>query len=439
MLGHRGLIQTADLFGVLGVSFLVAMAGAAIVEFLTHPLFRPTPSGPRVHPGMVWRLGLAAGLEIAAIAYGGYRRAEAKRVIDETSGPTVILVQTDIPQSIRNTKSDETWDAVWEVARLSVDRPGDLVVFPETSWPWLYGDIDPTIPDAEVALAFKALGPQAFDPKKSAEENGRDWRNSFQMNRRDLGRLAATLGKPVLPGSSRARLDSTGLHRFNASPLFEPVGLRDGREVGWYEKRHLVPFGEYTPFAGRFPILRILLPYESEGIHLDAGGPPAILHRGPLHFSSLICFEDTVPHLARATMLHRQPGERLDFFVNQSNDGWFRGSIESDYHLAAAAFRCIETRRPMVRAANMAVTAMVDSEGVVRDRLPVKAKDLLTVKVPLDPREAPYLTIGDALPWTCVAIVCLGVLASAIRHGARAFARLTAPRSTPANSTAPES
>src|SRR5690606_1084909 len=130
--------------------------------------------------------------------------------------------------------------------------------------------------------------------------------------------------------------------------------------VAYYDKIHLVPFGEYIPLKESMPFLRRLMPYE-EGVDfgLDHATEFATLHYENLHFASLICFEDTLPHLARKFLTQSPEKRPIDFFVNQSNDGWFRGSIEADYHLAASIFRCIECRLPMVRASNTGVTALV--------------------------------------------------------------------------------
>ena len=58
----------------------------------------------------------------------------------------------------------------------------------------------------------------------------------------------------------------------------------------------------------------------------------------------------------------------MDFLVNLTNDGWFRGSSEHEQHLITGSFRCIETRTPMVRAVNTGISAIIDGDGQVRHR-----------------------------------------------------------------------
>src|SRR6185295_16117398 len=72
----------------------------------------------------------------------------------------------------------------------------------------------------------------------------------------------------------------------------------------------------------------------------------------------LMCFEDTIGDLTRRFVLN---GANL--LVNVTNDGWFLHSSGSQQHLANSIFRCVETRRPMVRAANTGVTCFVNEFG----------------------------------------------------------------------------
>ena len=72
----------------------------------------------------------------------------------------------------------------------------------------------------------------------------------------------------------------------------------------------------------------------------------------------LVCFEDTFGRLARKFVR-----DAPQLLVNCTNDGWFLHSAENEQHLASARFRCIELRRPMVRAANTGVTCAIDADG----------------------------------------------------------------------------
>ena len=107
--------------------------------------------------------------------------------------------------------------------------------------------------------------------------------------------------------------------------------------------------------------------------------------------------------------------KRVDFLVNLTNDGWFHGSSELDQHLITAAFRCIECRTPMVRAVNTGISAIIDGDGVVRNKAqglktsgPKQDEAIVVGVVPLDSRQSLYLAGGDWFPGLCLA--CCGFL-----------------------------
>ena len=112
----------------------------------------------------------------------------------------------------------------------------------------------------------------------------------------------------------------------------------------------------------------------------------------------------------------------VDCLVNLTNDGWFHGSSELDQHLITAAFRCVETRTPMVRAVNTGISAIIDGDGVVvepdvfidadekgresmRDphtgRWHKQLNAVLIGNVPLDNRHSLYLAYGDWFAGIC--------------------------------------
>src|SRR5207237_1451208 len=88
------------------------------------------------------------------------------------------------------------------------------------------------------------------------------------------------------------------------------------------------------------------------------------LTNGDVRAAPLICFEDTVGDLVRRFVVN---GANL--LVDVTNDGWFLESSGSRQHLANAIFRCVENRRPMIRAANTGVTCFVDQFGRVSQLL----------------------------------------------------------------------
>lgn len=400
------LIQIADVAGVYGVSFLLAFVNAVLAEIVqdSRTADRGAPRG---------KIALAARLAPAAIALAGSVLYGWFRVQQEpfATGPTVALVQTNLEQSIKNQDNEKSLKHVAGLTTLESAQKADLIIWPETSYPRLFGRVEPTLSTS----ALLQLWTERFKPRPGESPPTDDYgaliRSEMERNANDLAAFTDWLGKPLLVGMIWSELRPDYFRQYNSSVLLAPHrGVIDH-----YDKIHLVPFGEFVPLRETLPLLKILLPYDTDTFGIDAATDYRTLQLGRWHFASLICFEDTLPHLARMFLRQAATGPRPDFFVNQSNDGWFQGSVEADYHLAASVFRSVENRRPMVRSANMAVTALIDGNGVVRARLPRCETGCLIATVPIDGRQAPYLYLGDWLPLGCLIAGIVAVAAGLLR------------------------
>jgi apolipoprotein N-acyltransferase len=147
---------------------------------------------------------------------------------------------------------------------------------------------------------------------------------------------------------------------YNAALLFTP-----DNQPQIYRKVHLVPFGEFVPFRHSFPLFAEIVG-DQVPEDFDAGREFTIFQLSNNHgrVAPLICFEDTVGELTRQFVVRG-----ADLLANVTNDGWFLRSAGSRQHLANAVFRCVENRRPMVRAANTGITCFVNESGRVTEML----------------------------------------------------------------------
>ena len=165
-------------------------------------------------------------------------------------------------------------------------------------------------------------------------------------------------------------LDYESEHAYNAAVL---VSAAD-QQMQVYRKLHLVPFGEYIPLRKSFPLFAAVAGKWVPG-DFDRGHDYTVfqLANENVRIAPLICFEDTIGELTRQFV---RRGANL--LVNVTNDGWFLHSAGSRQHLANAIFRCVETRRPMVRAANTGVTCFVNEFGRVTQMLQDETGSTLT-------------------------------------------------------------
>src|SRR5213594_5026527 len=228
--------------------------------------------------------------------------------------------------------------------------------------------------------------------------------NKFVMD------LAASAETDLLLGT----IDEQNHDVYNAALLISDGGER----MQVYRKVHLVPFGEYVPGRHRVPLLARIVGDQVPG-DFSAGRDYTVfeLTNSDVQVAPLICFEDTIGELARRFVLPTDTNPGANLLVDITNDGWFLHSAGSHQHLANAIFRCIETRRPMVRAANTGVTCFVNEFGRVNQVLQDETgstfiEGVLTgaVKVPSESEVTFYVRHGELFAKLCAWITLIALV-----------------------------
>ena len=313
--GQMALIQVTEFTGVAGLSFLVAFTNVILLatarRFLLETHVRP------MRPHYDLTLTMAA---IVGVMGFGLRCLQVQRPAKPLS---VALVQPNIPREEKFSAefAEKTFE---QFTRLSAPALGasarpDLIVWPESSMP----------------------GPLLHD----------DLSYRFVMD------FSASAKTDLLLGA----IDLDETHDYNAAMLVSDGGKR----VQVYRKVHLVPFGEYIPGRHTIPLLARVVGDQVPG-DFGFGKEYTVFHltNDKALIAPLICFEDTIGDLTRQFVLG---GANL--LANVTNDGWFLRSAASQQHLANAVFRCVETRLPMVRAANTGVTCFINEFGRITQTL----------------------------------------------------------------------
>ncbi|MFN9037646.1 MAG: apolipoprotein N-acyltransferase, partial [Planctomyces sp.] len=446
-LGHSqyrwiGLIQIADVTGAWGVSFVVALFSGVLVLYVPDSLLRRL--GLDVAPGLdsgrsrvLVPTATAVTVLCACLVYGAIR-AEGPSAFPP--GPVVSLIQGNFTPELKH-------DAQLVLSRFrihnvlmqsSIRLQPDLVVWPETMFPWPERSVAEGVTDQQILAqapldVLRDYGNESallVEPFRNAEVQ------------KSLAGHSQGLGAALMIGLEALVADHNRTRVFNSAAFVRP----DVGYVGRYDKIHRVVFGEYIPLKDLLPWLSELTPFGA-GFGIDAGADVRLFEYGGWRMSPLICFEDTVPGLVRRMAAQRDAaGGTCDLLVNLTNDGWFRGSSELDQHLITAAFRCVENRVPMVRSVNGGISAFIDGDGRIRDpgviqvlqeplegtrpqltdvqglRDPATGtwrrqfSGIIHGQVPLDPRTAVYTTWGDWLPQFCLLVTLLLALKKGLRH-----------------------
>jgi len=251
----------------------------------------------------------------------------------------------------------------------------DLVVWPESSFPFLF--------DRRLDREFASAHPWAL-------------RSAFRGSLL-IGALTHDFGASYV---------------YNSAVLVTP----EHRIAGRYDKVRLMPFGEYIPFADRYPAwaarMKKRLP---ESPLITPGVESTVLQSGSIRLAPMICYEDILPESSADIAAHATGANLLVTLVNHA---WFGDSLAPSESLALATFRSIELRRALVRAANTGVSSIGDPLGRVMVESPLVAVSnereapplRLQANVPLVEIAAggPLLTAG--FPYLCSLILVLAWL-----------------------------
>ena len=343
-------IQTADLVGPYGASFIIIWTNAAVFQ----AWFAREEHGRRRY----WPIAYAALAVIVSLVYGVGRLQSVGEEMAEARKLPVAAVQG-------NVDIDMKWDPALAQKNLAKHREltaavgsVPLVIWPESA-------VEAFIPENLEVL------PPEFMPTFKSD------RTFFIFGAKSYR------GKPGQPG----------IKMFNTA-LFTDAG---GRILGRYHKQVLLAFGEYLPFSKILSLLPAM-PF-ADGFTPGPGPVAFHLARG-IRVAPLICYEDLMPDLSRKFVSEA----RTNILVNLTNDAWYGRSVGPWQHLWLAQSRAIETRRSLLRVTNTGVTSLVNAKGEIVKTLPMFTEAVMETEVDILNGETYYVRFGDWFAWGLAAI-----------------------------------
>ena len=179
------------------------------------------------------------------------------------------------------------------------------------------------------------------------------------------------------------RQDDDGVRYFNSV-----LALGGNSKPAFYDKTHLVPFGEYFPVPHWVREWLRLMSLPHSDFNAGANDQPPLAVAG-MKIAASICYEDSYP-----TSLHAATRES-GLLVNVTNDAWFGRSGARYQHLQIARLRAIEGRRFLVRAANDGVSAIIGPSGAVVAQAPEFTQAVLRGRIQPRHGTTPYLVTGN--------------------------------------------
>ena len=312
-------IQLASVIGTYGLSLLVILICSWPVIYFTNKRKK--------------NLILPILLIVIITVFGFARLTWFK---DKTeSDITLRLVQPSIPQSMK-WEEDAAEKNFNEYIELST-KPGfenvDLVIWGETATPFLLDRNEKKMEQIKQAIP----------------ENGY-----------------------LITGVVRFEEDKDGHNRpLNSMFILDKEGVID-----FYDKAHLVPFGEYIPFRSFLPetikpITKIISDFKAgdghKNIYLDERIPS---------LGALICYEIIFP----SEVLDND--DKPKWLLNLTNDGWYGDSSGPRQHLVSTQLRAVEEGITIVRVANSGISAIISPVGEILGQIPLNQKAAFDTKLP---------------------------------------------------------
>ncbi len=344
------------LVGVAGLSFAVALVGQLIAWIALALWERRALSLPDARRVRRVRWAVVA-LVVLAVGPAALRFYQVEPADSAAGSVNVAIVQGNIPgrgiealgraRSVTNNHLSETIDLMTRV-RLGQEGPPDFVLWPENST-----DIDPT-KDALTRLTVDAA--------------------------------AQLAGIPIMVG---AVMQGPGEDERQTSALWWEPGRGP---VARYDKRNLVPFGEWIPFRAQLkPLIPIL---EKVGAQSVPGTAPGVLQvkvgDRPIAVGDVICFELAYDR----TVYEAVAGSQV--LMVQSNNATYGGTGQIEQQFAITRARAMESRREIAVATTNSVSGYIDRNGRVVRRTAEFSADSFVMAMPLRSALTPALRVA---PW----------------------------------------
>lgn len=342
--------QNAAVFGALGLSVITLLVVGA-------PAVLAGPGSRRARLGTVG----AAVLALAGLYGFGAARLSAAEV--RSTDTRVRIVQADVSQQEKWTEG--SLPRVVDAYVRQTQAPGldtvDVVIWPEGALP--------------APLEY------LFDPRSG------------------YGPVIASAVRPgqhFFMGASRS--GPGGGHYLNSLAFLQREA--DGLRVhGFYDKHHLLPFGEYLPLGEMMTRLGVRSLVNMPADYAPGPKPRPIQLPGLPLVQPVICYESIFPGAVGGAE------GRPAWIVLPSNDSWFGETSGPWQHLQLGAYRAIENGVPIVRATPTGVSAMIDPYGRIRpeQRLGIGEAGVIDADLPAPLGATPYGRWRDTLFWLLVA------------------------------------
>lgn len=340
----HNLMQIAEITGVYGLSALIVLFNVVLAAIVS---LRGTTAARAA------QLGVLTVVFAVVQQFGVWRLANLS-ARDADHALRAAVIQGNIAQELKWDPAhvEETLAVYQRLTRDAARAGPSLIVWPESALPFFFDD----------------GGPHAEQVRQLARES-----NAWLL----FGSIARDVddGAPVLR---------------NRAYLLTPAGA----VAGEYDKVQLVPFGEYVPLQSLLFFVDKLV--QGAGLFVGADEPQA-LRMEKLHLGVLICYEAIFPALARALA-----SDGADVLISITNDAWFGPTSAPYQHISMAAWRAVENRVPVLRAANTGISGVILPDGTIQHDTELFEPAYRVVDLAWPSVDTVYRRFGDVFAGACL-------------------------------------
>ncbi len=217
----------------------------------------------------------------------------------------------------------------------------------------------------------------------------------YKKNLRNI--MIKNVSKPIILGARRYSKETNQL--YNSAYFLN----EKGKIEQIYDKKHLVPFGEFIPLINFINVF-VKTGTDNNGITGFSIGQKSneIIVDNLTTIAIFICYESIFSNEIDSNI------NNSDFIIHLTNDAWFGTYNGPQQHFVQMRARAIEQGLPVIRSANTGISALIDPYGRVIKKIPLNVEGFLDVNIPNKLDKTLYSKIG-AVNWNFF-LICLFAL-----------------------------
>ncbi|MCB9480326.1 MAG: apolipoprotein N-acyltransferase [Desulfobacteraceae bacterium] len=347
---NLSLVQISSITGVYGITYYIVLINCAM--FI---LFKSVLKNKKLNnPKNLIICGLTASITISIALYGNSHLQNTKQLIKKSVHITTALVQANIPPEKKHGDSIKSMLQKHLNLTRTAGSKFDLAIWPETALPY------PVFLDKEILYSIDDF----------AKKNGN-----------------------LIIGFLDIKKNNSGYILRNRAQLF-PL---ENNQFNFYDKIHLVPFGEYIPLKKYFPFFSKFIVPTGE---FSPGKSNLTFDHNKIRAGVKICFEIIFPGLVKD-----QVKNGANIIINLTNDAWFGKTAGPHQHLAISVLRAVENQRTVARCANTGISAHILPTGEIISKAGLFETKTIIENVPLIEEKTIYTKYGDFFAYICTFVL----------------------------------